>query len=51
MPINRNELTKEQIQAGEQTHRVQQGRRAPGPEPGGNCALRFLRPFRYKEDE
>ena len=45
------EIIDYQIQVGEQTLRVQKGRRDPGPEPGETCALRFLRPFWYKESD
>ena len=45
------EIVDYQIQVGDQALRVQKGRRDPGPEPGETCALKFLRPFWYKEDE
>lgn len=36
-----------QVKIGGQELRVQKGRRAPGPEVGEACCLRFLRPFWY----
>lgn len=41
------EIVDYQIQVGEQTLRVQKGRRAAGPDPGENCHVKFLRPFWY----
>ncbi len=41
------EIIDYQIQVGEQTVRVQKGRRSPGPNQGENCRLRFLRPHWY----
>ena len=41
------EIVDYQIQVGEQTLRVQKGRRSAGPEAGGNCHVKFLRPFWY----
>jgi iron(III) transport system ATP-binding protein len=41
------EIIDYQIKIGEQEMRVQKSRRAPGPQPGEACALRFLRPFFY----
>ncbi|MDR3073680.1 MAG: ABC transporter ATP-binding protein [Deltaproteobacteria bacterium] len=46
------EIVDYQIQVGDQSVRVQKGRRAPGPEAGEACRLKFLRPFWYPaEDE
>lgn len=45
------EIVDYQIQVGEQTLRVQKGRRAPGPAVGENCHLTFLRPFWYPSDD
>ena len=42
------EIIDYQIKAGEQTLRVQKGRRDPGPNPGEACAVHFDRPFWYK---
>ena len=42
------EIIDYQIKAGEQTLRVQKGRRDPGPNPGETCAVHFDRPFWYK---
>ncbi|MEN6412111.1 MAG: ABC transporter ATP-binding protein [Veillonellales bacterium] len=41
------EIIDYQVKIGEQEVRVQKGRRAPGPELGESCCLRFLRPFWY----
>lgn len=40
-----------QIKVGDQTVRVQKGRRDLVPEVGERCGLKFLRPFWYKNDE
>lgn len=40
-----------QIKVGDQTVRVQKGRRDVTPEIGENCEIKFLRPFWYKTDE
>ena len=45
------EIVDYQIQIGSQTLRVQKGRRDPGPEVGDVCAVKFLRPFWYAENE
>lgn len=45
------EIVDYQVQVGEQTLRVQKGRRESGPAPGEACAMKFLRPFWYREDE
>lgn len=39
-----------QIKVGDQTLRVQKGRRDLTPERGENCQINFLRPFWYKTD-
>ena len=44
------EIVDYQIQIGEQSLRVQKGRRAPGPEQGATCRVKLLRPFWYPED-
>ena len=41
------EIVDYQVKIGAQEVRVQKGRRDPGPDPGENCSLRFLRPFWY----
>lgn len=41
------EIIDYQVKIGGQELRVQKGRRAPGPELGETCCLRFLRPFWY----
>jgi iron(III) transport system ATP-binding protein len=41
------EIVDYQIQVGEQTLRVQKGRRSQGPDAGQNCHVKFLRPFWY----
>ncbi|MDR3175247.1 MAG: ABC transporter ATP-binding protein [Desulfovibrio sp.] len=38
------------IRIGEQSLRVQKGRRSAGPEPGETCRLRFIRPLWYQAD-
>lgn len=40
-----------QIRVGEQSVRVQKGRRDPAPDVGESCGLKFLRPFWYKNDD
>ncbi len=45
------EIVDYQIKVGGQEVRVQKGRRAPGPNVGEQCGLRFLRPFWYNGDE
>ncbi|MDR1359839.1 MAG: ABC transporter ATP-binding protein [Deltaproteobacteria bacterium] len=45
------EIVDYQIKVGEQTLRVQKGRRAPGPEAGEACGVLFLRPFWYAEEQ
>ncbi len=45
------EIVDYQMQVGDQFLRVQKGRRDPGPEPGESCAVKFLRPFWYAENE
>ncbi|MDL2209183.1 ABC transporter ATP-binding protein [Desulfovibrio sp. OttesenSCG-928-O18] len=46
------EVVDYQIQVGEQTMRVQKGRRSLGPDAGETCRLQLLRPFWYPaEDE
>ncbi|MDL2267212.1 ABC transporter ATP-binding protein [Desulfovibrio sp. OttesenSCG-928-G15] len=45
------EIVDYQIQVGEQTLRVQKGRRTDGPEPGANCHVKFLRPFWYPAND
>ena len=44
------EIVDYQIQIGQQSIRVQKGRRDKGPNTGENCALQFLRPFWYGAD-
>lgn len=39
-----------QVQIGEQTLRIQKGRRSVGPEQGENCCMQLLRPFWYPVD-
>ncbi|SBV97839.1 Spermidine/putrescine import ATP-binding protein PotA [uncultured delta proteobacterium] len=41
------EIVDYQIQVGSQAMRVQKGRRSQGPDVGGNCHLKLLRPFWY----
>jgi iron(III) transport system ATP-binding protein len=45
------EIIDYQVKVGGQEMRVQKGRRAPGPELGETCFLRFLRPFWYTGEE
>ena len=45
------EIIDYQVKIGGQEVRVQKGRRAPGPELGEACSLRFLRPFWYAGEE
>ena len=45
------EIVDYQLQVGTQTLRVQKGRREQGPEVGENCAVKFLRPFWYRDKE
>jgi iron(III) transport system ATP-binding protein len=45
------EIVDYQIKVGEQTLRVQKGRRAPGPEAGEACGVFFLRPFWYAGEQ
>ena len=45
------ELVDYQIRIGDQALRVQKGRRAPGPNTGEACGLRFLAPHWYKTGE
>lgn len=44
------EVVDYQATVGSQEIRIQKGRRAPGPEAGENCGLRFLLPHWYPED-
>jgi iron(III) transport system ATP-binding protein len=45
------ELVDYQIRIGGQNVRVQKGRRAPGPDPGESCGLRFLAPLWYATEK
>jgi iron(III) transport system ATP-binding protein len=45
------EIIDYQVKIGGQELRVQKGRRAPGPELGEACCLRFLRPFWYAGEQ
>lgn len=45
------EIIDYQIRFGSQEIRVQKGRRAPGPDVGENCSLRFLRPHWFAPDD
>ncbi|MDR0238816.1 MAG: ABC transporter ATP-binding protein [Deltaproteobacteria bacterium] len=45
------EIVDYQIRVGEQLVRVQKGRRAPGPDTGEACGLRFLAPHWYGPEE
>lgn len=45
------EIIDYQVKIGGQEIRVQKGRRAPGPELGETCCLRFLRPFWYAGEQ
>ena len=45
------EIIDYQVKIGDQEIRVQKGRRAPGPELGEACCLRFARPFWYAGEE
>ena len=45
------EIIDYQVKIGGQEVRIQKGRRAPGPEIGEACCLRFLRPFWYSGEE
>jgi iron(III) transport system ATP-binding protein len=45
------EIIDYQVKIGGQEVRIQKGRRAPGPEIGEACSLRFLRPFWYANEE
>lgn len=45
------EIIDYQVKIGGQEVRVQKGRRAPGPEVGEACCLRFLRPFWYNGEQ
>ncbi|KYZ75540.1 iron ABC transporter ATP-binding protein [Anaerosporomusa subterranea] len=45
------EIIDYQVKIGGQEMRVQKGRRAPGPELGEVCCLRFLRPFWYAGEQ
>lgn len=45
------EIIDYQVKIGGQEVRIQKGRRAPGPEIGETCFLRFLRPFWYTDEE
>ncbi|CAK7046067.1 MAG: Vitamin B12 import ATP-binding protein BtuD [Desulfovibrio sp.] len=45
------EIVDYQIQVGEQTLRVQKGRRSQGPDVGETCHVKFLRPFWYPAGE
>ena len=44
------EIVDYQVKIGDQEMRVQKGRRAPGPEMGGSCGLRLLRPSWYVDN-